>query len=280
MRTRYGMMTALLLWIFFLPHGAVCAEKPLWELGMGLAVLRMPHYPGADESRTYLLPYPYFIYRGDVLKVEKEKISGRLFKTDKFLLEFSLFGRAPVDSSQNAARSGMPDLDPTFEIGPALNITLVDQLQDHYKLSLTLPVRAFFSTNLSRLHHEGWVFSPKLVFEKNDLIPDTGLNLGISAGPIFADSSYNGYYHSVDPAYATAARPQYSAGGGYSGSTLTISLNKGFEKLIVTAFVNADFFQGTINESSPLIRRNTSVMCGLAVSWIFLTSAKRVPAGR
>jgi len=280
MRTRYGMMTALLLLFFVLPNCAVCAEKPLWELGVGLAVIQMPDYPGADESRTYVLPYPYFIYRGDILKIEKESISGRLFKTDKLLLEFSLFGRAPVDSSRNAARSGMPDLDPTFEIGPSLNITLVDQPQDHYKLNLTMPVRAFFSTNLSSLHHEGWVFSPKLVFEKNDLIPGTGLNLGISAGPLFADSSYNGYYYSVDPAYATTARPQYSTGGGYSGSTLTISLNKGFEKLIVNAFVSADFLQGTINGSSPLIRRNTSVMCGLAVSWIFLTSAKLVPAGR
>ena len=105
-------------------------------------------------------------------------------------------------------------------------------------------MRAFFSTDFSSVSREGWVFSPRINFEKDDIIPQTGLNLGISAGPMFADSGYHAYYYTVEPAYATAARPAYSAGGGYSGSTLTVGLSKTYKQFIFNAFVSADFLQG------------------------------------
>jgi hypothetical protein len=90
MRIRHGMMVTLMLSVFLLPSNAIGEEKPLWEVGAGLALLQMPDYRGSDENRLYLLPYPYIIYRGDILKVDRERISGRIFKTDKLLLEFSL----------------------------------------------------------------------------------------------------------------------------------------------------------------------------------------------
>jgi len=267
----------VLMLVFFLSAGtAKCAEKPRWELGMGLTFLEMPDYSGSDETRPYLLPYPYFIYRGDSLKIEKDSISGRFFKSDTISWDFSVFGRVPVNSSKNAARQGMADLDPTFEIGPSLNIKLFENHQDHYKLSFILPVRAVFSTDFSSLHREGWGFNPRLIFEKTDLIKNSGLNLGLSAGPMFADSSYNSYYYSVDPVYATSSRPAYAAGGGYSGSTLTVNLNKEFGRLLINTFVSVDFLQGAVNEDSPLIKRDNSVMYGVAASWIFLKSTKLV----
>jgi len=274
MRIYRGMVAALMLFGFLLPPSAFCEEKPLWELGAGVALLRMPDYRGSDESRLYLLPFPYIIYRGDIFKVDREHISGRIFKTDRLLLDISLFGSVPVDSSKNSARSGMPDLDPTFEIGPSLNIKLLENKQDRYKLNLVLPMRAVFSTDFSSVRHEGWVVNPKLKFEKDDIIPDTGLNLGISAGPMFANSNYHSYYYTVEPVYATASRPSYSAGGGYSGSSITVGLNKGFKQLIFNAFVSMDFLQGSVYEDSPLVKTKNSVMCGFTVSWIFLKSEK------
>ena len=275
-----GLTAALILLGFLLPPNAFCADKPLWELGAGVALLRMPDYRGSDESRLYLLPYPYIIYRGDIFKVDRERISGRIFKTDRLLLDISLFGSVPVDSSKNTARSGMPDLDPTFEIGPSLNIKLLENKQDRYKLNLALPVRAVFSTDFSSVRREGWVFSPRLNFEKDNIIPDTGLNLGISAGPMFSNSDYHSYYYTVEPVYATASRPSYSAGGGYSGSAITVGLNKGLKQLILNAFVSMDFLQGSVYEDSPLVKTKNSVMCGFTVSWIFLKSEKLVATER
>jgi hypothetical protein len=227
-----------------------------------------------------VFPFPYLIYRGDILRVDRERISGRIFKTDRLLLDISLYGSVPVDSSRNSARSGMPDLDPTFEIGPSLEIKLLENKQDRYKFSANLPVRAVFAINSSSLYREGFVFSPRLNFEKDDLIPETGLNLGISAGPMFATSDYHSYYYSVDPAFATQSRPSYSASSGYSGSRLTVGLNKGYKQLVFNAFVSLDFLQGAVFEDSPLVKTKYSVMWGFAVSWIFLKSERLVSTDR
>jgi outer membrane scaffolding protein for murein synthesis (MipA/OmpV family) len=80
----------------------------------------------------------------------------------------------------------------------------------------------------------------------------------------------------VDAAYATATRPAYSAGGGYSGSTLSIGLHKGYKQFIFGAFVSADFLQGAAFENSPLVKTNTSIMTGISITWIFFKSAKMV----
>jgi len=276
-----GVLAILLtLAVFLSPPGACGEEKPLWEAGVGAALLHMPDYRGSDESRFLLLPYPYLVYRGDIFRVERERISGRIFKTDDVLLDVSLFGNVPVDSSKNEARRDMPDLDPTFEVGPSLNITLLDNREGAYKWSLVLPFRAVFSTDFSSVRHEGWLWNPRLVFEKSDILPESGLNLGISAGPVFGDRGYHRYFYSVEPSYATASRPSYDAGGGYSGSTLSIGLNKKMEPWIFNLFVSVDFLQGAVIEDSPLVKKKCSIMSGISVSWVFLQSEKRAPAGR
>jgi outer membrane scaffolding protein for murein synthesis (MipA/OmpV family) len=276
MRLRYRVVVALLFFSFLLPGSAICEEKPLWELGVGLGLLQMPDYRGSDENRLYLLPYPYVIYRGDILKIEEQRVSGQIFKSDRILLDFSGYGAVPVKSSNNTARAGMPDLDATFELGPSLKIKLWESKEDKFKLDLAFPVRALFSTDFRSVSREGWVFSPRINFVKDDLIPNTGLNLGISAGPIFADSGYHAYFYTVEPAYATAERPAYSAGGGYSGSTLTVGLGKEYKQFIFNAFLSTDFLQGAVFEDSPLVKRETSFMSGVSVSWIFFKSAKTV----
>jgi outer membrane scaffolding protein for murein synthesis (MipA/OmpV family) len=275
MRIRFGFAVAFVL-LILLSESAFCEEKPLWELGIGAGILYMPDYRGSDEGRLYVLPYPYVVYRGGILKIDEQRISGQIFKTDRVLLNFSGFGAVPVKSSNNSARAGMPDLDPTFELGPALRINIMESKADSYKLSLSVPVRAFFSTDFSSVRREGWVFSPRVNFEKSDVIPETGLNLGISAGPMFSDSSYNAYFYTVEPAYATATRREYSAGGGYGGSTITIGLSKSYKQFIFNAFVSADFLHGAVFEDSPLVKTKVSVMSGFNVSWVFLKSAKTV----
>lgn len=95
------------LGFFITPRSCLRGKAPL-GIGCGLALLRLPDYRGSDENRYYVLPFPYSIYRGDILRVDRERISGRIFKTDRLLLDVSLYGSVPVDSSRNSARSGMP----------------------------------------------------------------------------------------------------------------------------------------------------------------------------
>ncbi len=257
--------------------GAVPAEeKPLWEVGIGAASLYLPDYRGADEGRLYILPYPYLVYRGDFLRVEKDRISGRFFQTDRLLFDVSFFGSVPVDSDDNKTRRGMPDLDPAFEVGPALDITLLKGVSNRYKVGLNLAVRAVFSTDFSSVHHRGWVFSPRLNVEVNDIIPDTGLNLGLSAGPLFADRDYHDYYYTVEPRYATPRRPAYAAASGYSGTTLTLGLNKKLKDFNLNGFVSMDFLDGARIDDSPLVKTKNSFMGGVTVSWVFFKSKRMV----
>jgi MipA family protein len=277
MQIRRLWFTLFILLIFFSPARALCEEKPLWELGVGLAALRLPDYRGSDVYHNYLLPYPYLIYRGDILRVERERITGRIFATERILLDVSLFGTVPVKNTDNPDRRGMPDLDPTFEVGPSLDITLLEGRQEGYKLKLSLPVRAAFSTDFTSVRHEGWVFQPRLNFEKSDIIPGSGLNLGLSAGPMFAARGYHRYFYTIDPAFATAARPAYDAGGGYSGTTISAGLNKKWDPFVLNAFVSWDYLKGAVFADSPLVKSESSWMCGFSVSWIFWKSSRMVP---
>src|SRR5690606_40394337 len=47
-------------------------EYPLWEAGLGVGALTLPDYRGSDERTNYVFPLPYFIYRGDFLRVDRE----------------------------------------------------------------------------------------------------------------------------------------------------------------------------------------------------------------
>lgn len=266
------ILLVLTLFILAAPQNSFCAEKPLWELGVGGGFLLMPDYRGSDKTRAYLLPFPYAVYRGGIFRLEDKRLTARIFATDRVTLDASGYGAVPVRSDNNEARAGMPDLDATFEFGPALRIKLLNSRENGYRLGISLPVRAVFSTDFRSVRYEGWVFAPRLNFEKRDVIPQTGLYFGASTGPMFADRGYHDYFYEVAPAYATAARPAYAPGAGYSGSTVTVGLGKNFKQFIFHTFVSADFLQGATFEASPLVKTKTSWMGGFSVTWVFLKS--------
>ena len=274
----YDRMVPVLLAAFLLlmPVSVFGAEKPLWEAGAGGGFLMMPDYRGSDKTRFYLLPFPYAVYRGGIFRIEDKRLNARIFKTDRVTLDASGYGAVPVKSDENDARRGMQDLDPTFEIGPALRIKLLEAGENWYRLSVALPVRAVFSTDFRSVRYEGWVFSPRLNFEKGDVIPGTGLYLGVSTGPMFGDRGYHRYFYEVEPYYATAERPAYEADAGYSGSTFTVGLGKNYKSFRFQAFVSADFLQGAVFEDSPLVKTKTSWMSGFSVTWVFLKSKTTV----
>lgn len=263
--------------LFFFPSAILAQEqKPVWELGLGVGAIYIPDYRGSNEGRVYALPYPHFIYRGDIIKIDRQTITGKIFKTDKVLLDVSFHGSVPVDSDKNDARAGMEDLDPTFEIGPALDITVLKNKKNKFALKVNLPVRAVFSTDFEKVTYEGLIISPRLNVQKGDFIPGTGLNLGVSIGPIFADNGYHDYFYRVKPVYATPWRPSYNAKSGYSGTTLTVGLNKAYKRLRLNAFVSADYLRGSVIEDSPLVKRKTSLMGGVSIGWIFFQSKDMV----
>ena len=76
------------------------------------------------RARDWVVPVPYVVYRGDILKADREGARAVLFDTERLDFDVSVAATAPTHSSENEARQGMPDLAPTFEFGPNLNVTL------------------------------------------------------------------------------------------------------------------------------------------------------------
>lgn len=249
--------------------------RPQWELGFGATAFTLPDYRGSDERRGYVFPLPYFVYRGESLRVDRQGLRGIFFESDRVELDFSVFGTPPVDSSKNQARQGMPDLDPTLEIGPLVKVTLWRDRAAGEQLDLRLPARYVIASDLSHAHSAGWVFNPNLGL---NLRPDMGgrWNLGMTTGPIFATSKYHAYYYGVDPQFATAERPAYSARGGYSGWMGLVSLSRRYQKLWVGAFARYDALSGAAFEDSPLVRRHSSWMAGIGAAWVFTQSERMV----
>ncbi|MGZ9075873.1 MAG: MipA/OmpV family protein, partial [Burkholderiaceae bacterium] len=97
---------------------------PLWEVGGGATVLRVPDYRGSEEVRTYVFPLPWFVYRGEFFRADREGVRARLFDSERVDLRIGIGGSVPVDSDRNQARQGMEDLRPLFEVGPVANVHL------------------------------------------------------------------------------------------------------------------------------------------------------------
>jgi outer membrane scaffolding protein for murein synthesis (MipA/OmpV family) len=248
--------------------GARAEQLPLWEAGAGVTFISFPHYRGSDERQSWVLPFPYVVYRGEYLQADERKVRGLLFKTDRVELDVSINGTPPVDSDENEARQGMPDLDATLEIGPSLNFLLSRWADRKTRLELRLPVRAALASDFSHVNLAGWVFQPNLNLDVRDVLGHGGWKLGVLAGPMFSDRRYNQYFYGVDPAFATAGRPAYNASGGYAGTQLITALSKRYRGFWVGAFAKWDTLNNAVFTDSPLVKTHQNFAAGIAVAWI------------
>jgi len=265
----------MLLLAGFATGQACAAEKPLWELGIGLSALSFPDYRGSDESSFFVIPLPFVVYRGTFLKADKDGIRGKFFDSDRFELNGSVGASVPVSSNDNSARQGMPDLQPTVELGPSLDIHLWRTEDRRYKLDLRLPARAAV-TVMGGMDYVGWEFSPRLVLDVSDFAGNTGLNLGLLAGPMYGSERSHDYFYSVAPQYATADRPAYDAEAGYAGSQVLVSLSKRYPKYWLGAFARWDSLNGAVFAASPLVRQENYFAAGFAIAWVFKESSTLV----
>lgn len=248
-------------------------QRPMWELGFGIAGLRLPNYRGSDQAHAYLLPVPYVVYRGSFLRADRDGARAILLEAQQLKVDLSIAGSVPTRSSGNTARQGMPNLPGTFEIGPNANYTLFGSTESKVKLDLRLPVRAAISAQRSP-QLVGVTFSPNLNLDLGRLAG--GWNVGLLGGPLLANRKYNAHYYGVDAQYARADRPSYAARGGYAGWQALAATSRRFENIWFGAFVRYDALRGAVFESSPLVRRTSSVTVGFGISYVFARSSVMV----
>jgi outer membrane protein len=275
---RLVVFLAGILWAV-LSSVASADELPLWEAGVGFAGLSLPDYRGSNEQRGYLFPVPYVQYRGDLLKLDRKGTYVLLFQSNRMELNISADGGVPVKSDRNAARTGMPNLDPTIQIGPSLEICLLRDCVSDQSLQFRLPIRAVVATDFSRFYGIGFVANPQLNFDFRNIGPNRGWNLGFALGPLFATEKFHDYFYQVSPEYSIPRlRPAYDAQGGYSGALIILSLSKRFEQTWFGAFVRYDELAGAVFSDSPLMKTEHSILAGFGFAWVFGQSSTLVQA--
>lgn len=269
MNTRGAAPAFLALGLLSALGPAAAADLPLWELGLGVAGVSLPHYPGAERANRWLLPVPYAIYRGEVLRADRDGVKALLFDTDRVDLDLSLAATAPSRSADEPARQGMPDLAATLEFGPNLNLRLARG--PGWKLELRLPVRAALTLESSP-RGIGWAATPNLNLDRRL----GAWNLGAQAGWQWGSRRLHGYFYDVAPAYASAGRPAYRAEAGSGGWQATLSASRRDGERWFGAYVRTHTLSGSVLDDSPLVRRKQATSFGVAMSWVLFRSERLV----
>ena len=247
--------------------------EPLWELGLGVATVRFADYRGSDQNSAYVLPLPFVAYRGRFLRADRDGTRAILFAGHRVIVDVSVSAATPTRSKGSDARAGMPDLPGTFEIGPNLNVELWQSANHRFTLDLRLPVREAITLESSP-KATGVTFSPNLNLDVHNALGSW--NLGMLAGPLYADRRYHERFYGVAPEFATATRAAYDAPGGYAGWRAVTAFSRRLGNAWLGGFVRYDDLHGAVFAASPLVRRENSFTAGFGVSWIFAVSDQRV----
>lgn len=243
---------------------------PLWELGAGVGGLALPHYRGSDQSHQWLLPVPYVAYRGPILRASRSGARALLVEGDAVEVDVSMTGGPPARSRDNRARASMPDLDPTVEFGPNLDVRLATG--SGWTLSARAPVRAVIALGGSP-RQIGWQAEPKLNLDWRA----AGWAIGLQGGPLFGDRRLHRTFYEVAPVYATPVRPAYAARSGFAGWQATLGASRRVGDVWIGGYLRADALDGAVFDASPLVRRTSHLSGGIAVSWVFARSSQDVP---
>jgi MipA family protein len=248
-------------------------EVPLWEVGLGAGAIAFEDYRGSNTTHAYPLPVPYVVYNGKFLKADRDGVRGTLFNQNWLEINLSFNLTTPVRNDRE--RSGMPDLRSTVEVGPSFDFHLFRSENRRVKFDLRMPLR-YAATVESSPRIIGWTFSPRLNLDLRDPFGLLGWNLGLLAGPLFADHRYHDYFYSVAPQFATPSRPEFQAQGGYAGTQTLAALSKRYPKFWVGAYMRYDTLAGAAFVDSPLVQRKSYWTGGFGFAWMIRRSSQTV----
>lgn len=248
--------------------GGAEEKLPLYEYGIVGLAARFPHYTGSDEYQTYVFPLPYFIYRGEVLRADRDGVRGIFWQTEKLEMDISLSGNPPA--GDNKAREGMDDLDGLGEIGPALNYYFHEYGErDAFYFQAT--VRAAFSFDFDdglSIGHEGYVSDLTLVYKNSQLFKEDKFRFHLSTGIRFADAEMHRYFYQVNAADVIPGRELYEAEGGYGGWQLSGSITRDLTpSLAVSCYGRWVNIEGAVFQDSPLVDADNNYFLGAMLVW-------------
>jgi outer membrane scaffolding protein for murein synthesis (MipA/OmpV family) len=249
-------------------QGPAVSVPPLWELGGVALGVSQSAYPGADQQVNRALALPYFVYRGDVLRADRDTAGIRAMKTETFELDVGFAGAFGAGNETIEARQGMRKLGTMVELGPRLKWDLGAGPAGG-RLSAEFPARAVLDLS-DKAAHRGWSLEPKLTYSNRTA---SGWRYSASVSAIVADTRLAQTFYEVRSSEATAARPAYRAEGGLVswrfGTAFSRSLARDWN---LFGFARLETVAGAANESSPLVRRSSGASVGVGVAYTWMRS--------
>ncbi len=270
----------LVRFAFFLalPRLACTAEahadpQPAWEGGVGALALTHPRYTGSSDRSERLLPFPYFVYRGERLRANDDGMRVALLR--RLDLDVSMGAEPPVEAAPGEMREGMTDLLPALEIGPSLDALLLASDDEVVTVKLRTAARAAVASDLRRWKWLGLLFTPELRLGVSDR--DARWSATLSGGPIFGQEAVYDYRYQVPDTTAMEGRPAYDAGGGFGGLRSMLKVGRRQGPAWLGLLVRYDNLHGASFADSPLVRSHHALGVGLAVVWVFAASSRLAP---
>ena len=249
-------------------------ELPLYEFGVFLGTAVLPDYPAAGQARSRTIPLPLVHYNGDLLRADDDGGTRfRFINVEKFDLDLSFGGSFPTDTGNNDARSGMPNLDWTAEVGPRLiyyvyRDPLVGQLR------IGIPVRANFATDFVKWYGVGYVFAPTVQYDKFNFLTEH-LDLFVHYTAHFITEGVADFFYQVAPQFQTLDRAAYKGQPGFLSHEYSVALKYRFNKKNLILGTQYSDFSQSANTGSSLHRSNVNWSYVLAFSWVLHESAAR-----
>lgn len=258
------------------PVGPDNTAPALYELGIGLGAAYFPHYPGSDQNKLYVMPFPFAIVRGRIVQSDRRGMRARLFTGKSFDISMSGAGAFPVKASENRARAGMKDLGWIGQGGPKIRLAL-GEFDDGGLLRLGFSVRVVVaSPEIFVIDHRGTVFEPEIVYTRPNTFTER-TDLYASLRTSFATRGLMSYYYHVPEAEATPTRRAYDAEPGLLESVATLGLSLRSPNNKHRWFISADLetVEGARNIESPLVKSRWNGSVGLAWIWSFYESEEK-----
>jgi outer membrane scaffolding protein for murein synthesis (MipA/OmpV family) len=251
-------------------------QEPLWEVRVGGTALYGPVYPGASQNKVNGVGAPLLIYRGDRIRFGEYGVARAIAaENSRFELDVSL--DAVYAARDAKARTGMPDLDYLFQVGPQAVWHISDSgwtANGRTEITAFLPVRGVAASDFKSIEHIGWLAEPAIMYRRiypGDLRTSWNAKLFVSV----ADEGLMDYWYGVDPAFATPGRPAYEAKGGYLSTALNVSWTKELTKdFQIYLTYQGRLLSGSANERSPLLQENFTNAVSVSFVWKILKSKR------
>lgn len=246
------------------------AALPLWELGAFGGAVSQQAYPGADQQVNRALVLPWFVYRGEFLRADRNSLGVRAFKSPLMELDVGVSGAFGSSSDDITARRGMPDLGTLVEFGPRLTLNLGQAAGGRWRAEL--PLRGVFDLSDGGAQR-GIAFEPELQFDRATA---GGWRYSTSVSAVVANRRLADTFYGVAPQYATIARPAYAAQSGLVAWRLSLGVSRAITPdWSLFGFARVQTVAGAANRASPLVRQTTGASVGIGASYTWMRSERR-----